>query len=827
MVDNQIGTSRRPLLATPWRPDLDLRRSFRAELLCISLLVLLASVHILQCHAPVLAAGASSIHQTSASSRPLIPVRLLPVGRTRGTASPQMTPGRARAAPTPTPSPTPDVCPRDAAIVPADWPLRACDTFDDNAGEWPTGRRSDDYVITDWSIEDGVYRWQQGSLKSFFTSTRYDAEQFSDFYLAVDARMVDGPADAEWGLQLRRTDRGEVYSFTINEAGQFSFSLLQGNDWTTLVDWTSAAAIRIGEVNRLGIKAEGSRFSLYVNNRPVKRWSDERIDGGFVGLATSFDANEKATFEFDNFALYLPTGEERPAGVATPRTRAPVTNRARATPTALPSATVTPRPAAVGGCPPASVSAPETWPLEACDTFADNSSNWATSLDNGAWADITRQIEDGSYRWDVDSLKGVYASSRYQGEPLSDFFVALDGRRVSGSDKMNYGIQFRWVDSKNFYAFEVAESQQFKVATLYKNNWQTLQDWTKSEAIHPGEFNRLAVKAQGPQLAFYVNDVEVASLVDTRLERGRVGAAVDVDQGEQVSVEFDNFELRSPARVGPVATLSPQSTVAALPTGKPSPTSPRGPSRLPTATPEPTAEAATCGAGSFSAPRTWTAIVCDPFTDNSGGWLVGPDNSQYATGTRKIDGGTYQWQTQGIQGAYLSSQYGEQVFSDFHASASTLNKRGPETAYHGLQFRWADPGNFYLFAITDSQYYKVMLYYQQAWQTVIEPTASTAIRKGESNRLAVKAEGPRVTLYVNDRQVGEFVDRRLSEGKVGLVVGPEVGQESVVEFDDFEVRVPPSGHTPAAVVLTDQPTRRSSPATRRGGISAPTATPAQ
>ncbi len=222
-------------------------------------------------------------------------------------------------------------------------------------------------------------------------------------------------------------------------------------------------------------------------------------------------------------------------------------------------------------------------------------------------------------------------------------------RRTSGPESVNYGLQFRWVDSNNFYAFNVADTGEFIVYLMYRGQWQILLDWTSSDAIKPGEANLLAVKADKASLTFYINDEQVAQFNDTRLTSGVPGLGVSLDAGQDTDIEFTSFEVRTAPSAPPVAPptslAKPTSTSTpapppSTPTSQPSPTPRRSGG---TATAVPTTEALSplgCEADADIAPLDWNSSVCDTFDRDQSKWAVGPQNDEFANLTRAIKAGS-------------------------------------------------------------------------------------------------------------------------------------------------------------------------------------------
>jgi len=194
------------------------------------------------------------------------------------------------------------------ATARAGWPVVLSDTFDEQAHDWETGETDDRFTTGSLQIVGGKYRFDLKANDSFIWWSRSSNNtSTTDFYAALDAQQIMGPASADYGIVFR-WGRGNYYYFQINASGQFALSLYYFEKWETLVGWTPAAAIRPGEVNRLAVGAEGSHFALYVNGESVGEADDARLPSGTVGVAIELNqAGDKAVFQFDNFEWRAPS----------------------------------------------------------------------------------------------------------------------------------------------------------------------------------------------------------------------------------------------------------------------------------------------------------------------------------------------------------------------------------------------------------------------------------------------------------------------------------------------------------------------------------------
>jgi concanavalin A-like lectin/glucanase superfamily protein len=194
------------------------------------------------------------------------------------------------------------------ATARAEWPLVLKDDFSQPDNDWETGKSDDRFSTGTVSITGGKYRFDLKANDGFIWWSRaINNTSTTDFYAAVDAQQITGPTSADYGIVFR-WQHGNYYYFKINESGQFALSLDYFEKWETLVNWTSASAIRPGEVNRLAVGAEASHFTLYVNGEQVGEADDSRLPGGTAGVAVELNqAGDQAVFQFDNFEWRAPS----------------------------------------------------------------------------------------------------------------------------------------------------------------------------------------------------------------------------------------------------------------------------------------------------------------------------------------------------------------------------------------------------------------------------------------------------------------------------------------------------------------------------------------
>jgi len=222
---------------------------------------------------------------------------------------------------TPTPTPTPNLTATQQAIqstataqavqtsianANSQWKVLAADQFDTNANQWDVGTIDDDYATIIREIQGGKYRWNATAKKGFFEWARLNSKSVNDFSLSVEGQRVSGSTSSDYGLIFRKDISGNFYYFALSDGGYF-VSLNYDNEWIDVIQQTESKAISSNEPNRLTVIGTGSHFIFLINDQVVAEATDDHISKGTTGLAMEvFEADLKASFEFDNFELREP-----------------------------------------------------------------------------------------------------------------------------------------------------------------------------------------------------------------------------------------------------------------------------------------------------------------------------------------------------------------------------------------------------------------------------------------------------------------------------------------------------------------------------------------
>ncbi|MBC7222620.1 DUF1080 domain-containing protein [Candidatus Bipolaricaulota bacterium] len=156
-------------------------------------------------------------------------------------------------------------------------------------------------------------------------------------------------------------------------------------------------------------------------------------------------------------------------------------------------------------------------------------------------------IADGKYHYEgqPQEWRGVKNSAAGQ---FQDSELKVDVEHISGiEDKSVARILFRVTDWNNYYSFEISPAGTYRLLKVVAGAWTTLKGWTAHDAIQKGpETNKVAVRAVGSQLTFFVNGQQVYQTTDDSLVGGQIGLGCGSYAGNTtLHIAFDNIEVWS------------------------------------------------------------------------------------------------------------------------------------------------------------------------------------------------------------------------------------------------------------------------------------------
>jgi WD40 repeat protein len=202
------------------------------------------------------------------------------------------------------------------------WRLIMDDGFDKNDNGWPVNTYKNDNVSLDRKIENSKYTWEFQAKNGWSFYGYPDLNKFTDFVVSAEFKHTQGALFDSYGFVLRSTNDRHYY-FQISEMGRYSFGY-RSDEKNTLLLEGETQFILPNESNQITVKAEGSRFTIFVNNIQIADVEDNTFPSGWVGLLlspsgypanapdsdaqdTSFSTQDgyPSRFEVDNFKFWI------------------------------------------------------------------------------------------------------------------------------------------------------------------------------------------------------------------------------------------------------------------------------------------------------------------------------------------------------------------------------------------------------------------------------------------------------------------------------------------------------------------------------------------
>jgi hypothetical protein len=192
----------------------------------------------------------------------------------------------------------------------------------------------------------------------------------------------------------------------------------------------------------------------------------------------------------------------------------------------------------------------------------------------------------------------------------------------------------------------------------------------------------------------------------------------------------------------------------------------------------------------------WNILLSDAFDTNQNKWYTGTDDDKYAKVVYTVANGKYHWDATAHKGFIGWVNIDTEPVSDFYLSVEIEQIESSPPAQYGLIFRKNDDGSYYYFGIEDGDFF-ISLNYKDDWIDLIDWTSAPAYHPNGSNKFTVIAKGSTFIFLINDQYLASVSDDRLPEGTLGLAVSlHDPDQRAVLEFDNFEIRVPVPSATP-------------------------------
>lgn len=184
----------------------------------------------------------------------------------------------------------------------------------------------------------------------------------------------------------------------------------------------------------------------------------------------------------------------------------------------------------------------------------------------------------------------------------------------------------------------------------------------------------------------------------------------------------------------------------------------------------------------------WRILLSDTFDTNANQWRIGDLQSDFGTSTYTIANGRYRWDMKANQSWIRYHWPVMSSITDFELTVEGRRVSGSVDSNWGVIFRRSDKG-FYTFEISNTLF--TVRRFDGSWATLIDWLPSPALRPDGWNQIKVIGKGSQFEFFTNGQRVGGTNDSVLTSGVIGLAVTLyETGDETIVEFDNLELRIP-------------------------------------
>lgn len=132
-----------------------------------------------------------------------------------------------------------------------------------------------------------------------------------------------------------------------------------------------------------------------------------------------------------------------------------------------------------------------------------------------------------------------------------DIDMCVTMTTVTGVDpaESKAGLVFWYVDTNNFYLFELAPNGKASVWRRQRGKWLSQIGWKEAKGANQGDgaVNELRVTTVGSQATFYVNDTKFEELTGSPPDDGQqIGVFAASPASGVASFGFDNLKVTKP-----------------------------------------------------------------------------------------------------------------------------------------------------------------------------------------------------------------------------------------------------------------------------------------
>lgn len=178
------------------------------------------------------------------------------------------------------------------------------DDFSQDRGDWEVYSDENGEVF----YEGGWIHVTNQTTAPVDTMSMMTEQDFSDFILEVEVKLIDGTDDNWQGVICRYQDGGNYYVLNISADGYYYISRFLEYEQLALAEATPSSYINQGwdVINTMRIECIGNSLTLKVNGYTVASVIDNSLSSGQVGLLVTSLAGSFSEIGFDNLVITEP-----------------------------------------------------------------------------------------------------------------------------------------------------------------------------------------------------------------------------------------------------------------------------------------------------------------------------------------------------------------------------------------------------------------------------------------------------------------------------------------------------------------------------------------
>lgn len=165
-----------------------------------------------------------------------------------------------------------------------------------------------------WNRGGALVEYSDGGLRILVNDTHYDfwsvaGQNFSDVMIEVDATLVAGSVDNDYGIICRYQDKDNFYMLVISSDGYYGAAKLKNGQYSMIGSdqlQYSSAIVHGQSSNHLQADCIGKTLRLFANGQKLMEISDSDFEAGDVGLIAGSYTVKGVDVLFDNFVVREP-----------------------------------------------------------------------------------------------------------------------------------------------------------------------------------------------------------------------------------------------------------------------------------------------------------------------------------------------------------------------------------------------------------------------------------------------------------------------------------------------------------------------------------------